>query len=95
MFKDNGALESHVSVAREDICEARPGPPPEGMTPEQEKQLRSRKRPARIQSEEDKWCNIYSLLFPNETIPSSPCESILTPTMLKLAETNGVPTLRL
>ncbi len=73
VFKDKKGLDSHVLIAGADICEAQRGPPREGITPEQESQLRSRKRSAQIQSEEEKWCNIYNLLFPNEKVPS-PCK---------------------
>ncbi len=76
MFKEKAGLDSHVMVDREDICEAQTDPLPEGITPEQERQLRSRKKPARVQSEESKWCHIYRLLFPNQPIPSSPCELV-------------------
>ncbi|KAH8895961.1 hypothetical protein GQ53DRAFT_838856 [Thozetella sp. PMI_491] len=75
IFENKPQLDLHVEASREDICDVRPGRPP-GITPEQERQLRSKKRPAGGRSEEEKWRNIYALLFPNEDIPSCYFEPI-------------------
>lgn len=48
----------------------------EGFTKEQEKKLRSRKKTHADMTDEDKWREIYMILFPDddpETIPS-PCK---------------------
>ena len=50
-----------------------PGQPPDGITPENEKQLKSRKKTHPNQSDGDRWKDIYKLLFPNEEVPS-PCK---------------------
>jgi hypothetical protein len=55
-------------------CEFSDRPPPCDITAYQEKQLKSRKHTSRRQTDEEKWKDIYRLLFPNEEIPS-PCES--------------------
>jgi hypothetical protein len=73
IFKDSKTRDAHLSVPIASICEAVADDTPEGITEEQEKQLKSRKKTTRVRSEEDKWCNIYALLFPHEAIPS-PCE---------------------
>jgi hypothetical protein len=66
-------LDSHPTVATSDICDLQPGHPPEGITPEQERRLRSKKKTSPNQGEADRWKDIYKLLFPNEDIPS-PCK---------------------
>lgn len=51
---------------------------PEGITTEQEKALKSKKRSARsatANGDTDKWNEIYGILFPNEKIPSA-CKTI-------------------
>jgi hypothetical protein len=49
------------------------GDPPEGITPENEKRLKSKKKSHPNQTDEDRWRDIYRLLFPSEDVPS-PCE---------------------
>ncbi|KAK4176860.1 hypothetical protein QBC36DRAFT_290127 [Triangularia setosa] len=53
-------------------CEVVHAPPPCDISTIQEKQLKSRKHNARRKTDEEKWVEIYQLLFPNEEIPSSP-----------------------
>jgi hypothetical protein len=53
-------------------CEIRPDEPVEGITTDIEKRLKSRKRPWPNQSEEDRWREVYQILFADEEIPS-PC----------------------
>jgi hypothetical protein len=72
-FKTQLQLDSHLTVEASDICELKPGSPPEGITPECERLLRSRKKASRNQGDEDRWKDIYKLLFPNEKVPS-PCK---------------------
>ncbi|SPQ24516.1 70b163b4-35a9-473d-9b67-890a8383f933 [Thermothielavioides terrestris] len=43
---------------------------PGDITTYQEKQLKSRKHTTRRQTDEEKWRDIYQILFPNEDIPS-------------------------
>ncbi|KAG4418745.1 hypothetical protein IFR04_008107 [Cadophora malorum] len=47
-------------------------PPPKGISAEQEKALRSRKKTGASQSEEGRWKEIYQVLFPGEPCPKSP-----------------------
>ncbi|KAH7395480.1 hypothetical protein BKA64DRAFT_59994 [Cadophora sp. MPI-SDFR-AT-0126] len=64
-------LEDHIKA--ENICKKRDsGHPPKGITAEQERILRSRKKSPAGQSEEERWMEIYQLLFPNEPCPTSP-----------------------
>lgn len=48
--------------------------PPGDITTYQEKQLKSRKHSARRQTDEEKWVEIYRLLFPGEERIPSPCK---------------------
>ncbi|KAK3361461.1 hypothetical protein B0T24DRAFT_538699 [Lasiosphaeria ovina] len=77
VFKTKTARDNHLNVEAAAICQAQDCLP-EGMTNEQETQLRSKKRMSRAQTEEDKWCNVYVLLFPNEAIPSPYFEPVET-----------------
>jgi hypothetical protein len=45
----------------------------EGITNDMAEKLRSKKKAHRDQSEEDRWKEIYQILFPTE-IPPSPCK---------------------
>ncbi|EHL02835.1 putative Resistance to glucose repression protein 1 [Glarea lozoyensis 74030] len=71
-------LDTHITVASEDICEVKVGTAPEGITAEIERQLRSRKKAHPNQSEEDRWRDIYKILFPNHEIPSPYFEAVHT-----------------
>jgi hypothetical protein len=73
VFKSQEQLDLHLTVVTSDICDVQSGHPPEGITPEHEKRLRSRKKTSPNQSECDRWRDIFKLLFPNEEIPS-PCK---------------------
>jgi hypothetical protein len=56
------------------FCELNQSEPAEGLDKEQEKKLKSKKKSSL--SEEERWREVYKVLFPNddeETIPS-PCE---------------------
>lgn len=55
-------------------CELKPFTPADGITSSAEKQLRSRKKAHATQSQEEKWVEIYRILFPMEFVPN-PCES--------------------
>ncbi len=57
-------------------CEVLSQYSPCDMTPYQHKQLRMKKLTARRQTDEEKWTDIYQLLFPNEPVPS-PCKSVV------------------
>ena len=71
-FEAERDLENHLQA--EDICHKRnSGDPPRGITAEQARVLRSRKKSPVAQSEEQRWMEIYQLLFPNEPCPDSPC----------------------
>jgi hypothetical protein len=78
IFETPEALKSHMTVPNKELfksCELQDGPYPEGITPEMEKQLSRRGRGPKY-SEEERWANIYRILFPGEPIPQ-PCESPL------------------
>jgi hypothetical protein len=48
--------------------------PGEGLTPDQEKRLKSRKKQPGM-TETARWVDIYKILFPNESIPT-PCTCV-------------------
>jgi hypothetical protein len=50
-----------------------PGQPPEGITPKQVTELKSKAKLHPNQTEEDRWKEIFKLLFPGEDVPS-PCK---------------------
>ena len=70
-FKDQEEYWAHTHATC--ICELQPRPALKGITPEIEARLRSRKPSLPRQSDEQKWREIYSLLFPNEEVPD-PCK---------------------
>ncbi|OCK96479.1 uncharacterized protein K441DRAFT_455207, partial [Cenococcum geophilum 1.58] len=75
-FENDAALNKHHQAL--EGCELGQGEAIESFNKEQEKRLRSRKRPALEQTEEDKWKEVYRILFPDynlSTIPS-PCKHI-------------------
>ncbi|KAL2129005.1 hypothetical protein VTI74DRAFT_8359 [Chaetomium olivicolor] len=67
-FDNASSLAEHeMSVGG---CEVLDIKPPSDITTYQEKQLKSRKHTTRRQTDEEKWRDIYQLLFPNQDIPS-------------------------
>lgn len=72
-FSNQQRLTAHITVDAVQICQVKPGHPPEGITPEIERKLKSRKKAYLGQTEEDRWRDMYTLLFPGEDVPS-PCK---------------------
>lgn len=72
-FKNQEQLDIHLTVDIASMCDLVPGNPPEGITTDQERRLRSRKKSSRDQSDEGRWREMYQLLFPGEEVPS-PCK---------------------
>jgi len=70
-FDDSKELADHERAVIK--CEVNDLAHPGDITTDQEKKLKSRKHTSRKQSDEDKWRDIYQLLFPNEEVPS-PCK---------------------
>jgi hypothetical protein len=68
-FKDQSALNIHLSAVT--ICTLRSGVPIEGITPDLEKKLRSRKKSRPDETEEERWGAMYALLFPGEDVPTA------------------------
>ncbi|KAH7311034.1 hypothetical protein BKA65DRAFT_163081 [Rhexocercosporidium sp. MPI-PUGE-AT-0058] len=68
-FKTADQLNAHITVDAAIICQTKPGLPPEGISPDMERKLRSRKKSHPNQSDEDRWRDMYKLLFPDEEIP--------------------------
>jgi hypothetical protein len=73
IFETAEDLFLHSNVADIDKCELQPELTAEGITPDVERRMRSRRKTHRSQSEEYKWKELYSMLFPRDEIPS-PCK---------------------
>jgi len=73
VFENEELLDSHAIVPAASICEAIPGNPPEGITPKQIAELKSKAKPYANQKDTDRWKEIFRLLFPGESVPS-PCK---------------------
>lgn len=79
-FNSDAQLRDHLRA--EVPCKVNLDVSPEGITTEQEKALKSKKRSARsatANGDTDKWNEIYGILFPNEKIPSAYCDPITAP----------------
>lgn len=73
-FEDTAKLKDHLRTL--DGCKVQEREPLEGIDKEKEQQLRCRKRVFRAESEEQKWKDVYLILFP-DTDPfalPSPCK---------------------
>ncbi|KAH8889025.1 hypothetical protein GQ53DRAFT_843119 [Thozetella sp. PMI_491] len=70
IFDTEAQLDSHKLLPRAEMCEVRPGQPLDGITPAQVKELKSRKKRSRCQTEASRWRDIYRLLFPGDQVPS-------------------------
>jgi hypothetical protein len=71
-------------------CELRPKQLMEGVTVDQEKELKKRKKNNAEQSEEEKWKDVYRILFPDaKTIPT-PCKSAKEAIICIFSVANGM-----
>ncbi|KAK4111703.1 hypothetical protein N656DRAFT_148524 [Canariomyces notabilis] len=70
VFSDARQLNNHEMSAER--CEVIDAVSPGDITAYQEKQLKSRKHTAKRQTDEEKWADIYRLLFPGEERVPSP-----------------------
>jgi hypothetical protein len=76
VFEIHVDLQNHLRAAV--ACDIQPFEPVDGVTPEQQIRLRSRKKPLKPKSEAEKWVEVYQTLFPEDD-PSdtpSPCKSV-------------------
>ncbi|KAH6714386.1 hypothetical protein BKA61DRAFT_481996, partial [Leptodontidium sp. MPI-SDFR-AT-0119] len=67
-FQDQEEVNQHLKEPKG--CELREIAQADGITNEAVEKLRSRKRVHKNQTEEDRWEEIYKLLFPDEVVPS-------------------------
>lgn len=67
-FRKASELEAHEMQPQG--CEVRNISNPADITAAQEKHLRSKRYTTRYQTEEEKWREVYRLLFPDEEVPS-------------------------
>jgi hypothetical protein len=74
IFKTDSLLDDHLRVINP--CGMRPREKIEGFDKLQHERLRSRKKSPTESSEEDKWRDVYRILFPfdDESIMPSPCQ---------------------
>lgn len=71
LFKDQEEANQHLKEPKP--CELRDVAQTDGLTSDIVEKLRSRKKSDKNQSEEDRWREIYRLLFPHEMVPG-PCK---------------------
>jgi hypothetical protein len=71
-FKTAGDLESHSKKLV--ACDPKLAVYPEGITPAIYQILKSRKKLTRGQSEEERWGDIYMVLFPTANEIPNPCK---------------------
>jgi len=76
VFDSKDLLKSH-SRDEANRCQVHPEQVLDGITPEAERLLRSRKKEYRGQSEPELWRKMYRTLFPDEIVPS-PCKLALS-----------------
>jgi hypothetical protein len=72
-FEDKKEYDSHITAGRDEICDVISGQPPQGICPETEKLLKSRKKASKEETEEDRWIAMYRILFPDDLLIPSPC----------------------
>lgn len=80
IFDRDGELQGHLR--RDDLCDiitkhSSGGPPSNTISAEQMNQLRKRKGQYR-ENEEEKWYEVFSILFPYHKRPDSPCRFTLS-----------------
>jgi hypothetical protein len=75
VFGSKDLLKSHLRDET-NRCQVRPEQVLDGITPETESLLKSRKKEYRGQPELELWKTMYWVLFPNEIVPS-PCKLAL------------------
>ena len=69
LFPCEQELKNHFMAVKS--CDLQRPAPTDGITETIAKRLRSRKKTHREQSEEERWKEIYGILFPNQIIPSA------------------------
>jgi len=72
IFQNQEDLDGHFVGVKS--CELVCIEPAEGITSALEKQLRCRKKTHPGQTEEERWKQIYGILFPHEPVPASACK---------------------
>jgi hypothetical protein len=79
-FKSEDLLSEHLrSLNLCTVLKTDPSEFEEGFDKKQEEQLRSRKGNRPSQTEEDKWKDVYRILFPNEDVSKMPSPCMLYP----------------
>jgi len=73
-FADAGKLKKHTNVPNANICDVNDGQAPDGITAEQQLNLKNRAKDYLGQSDEELWFKIYRSIFPSEEVPATPCE---------------------
>jgi hypothetical protein len=70
-FAEQIDLENHLRHEDGPECRILDLPLPKSMTPSMKEKLSKRGKHEKNLSEEEKWSNIYKLLFPNEPLPTT------------------------
>lgn len=72
VFQKQDQSKAHLRDQNNTDCKWMPEVPSKGISPEVVTELRKRKKSAA--TDEEKWFDIWHLLFPNEKIPDSACK---------------------
>ncbi|KAH8660986.1 hypothetical protein BGZ60DRAFT_566648 [Tricladium varicosporioides] len=76
VFETVEQREIHETAPAVLICEIVKGSPPEGVRPDQQQQLKTKAKAYPGQTEQERWKDIYRMLFPSCTVPSPYWEPI-------------------
>ncbi|KAH7136248.1 hypothetical protein EDB81DRAFT_657399, partial [Dactylonectria macrodidyma] len=77
-YEDLGSLASFTEHQRLPVpCQLRDLAQREGIDEDQERRLRSKRRTKRKPTEEEKWVDVYGILFPGDELIPSPYQSLL------------------
>ncbi|KAF4630123.1 hypothetical protein G7Y89_g8018 [Cudoniella acicularis] len=74
LFNNSEEVDEHLKAVKG--CDLSLGEEAEGITANIEKRLRSRKKTSKDQTEEERWGEMYRLIFPGDLIPSPYFEPI-------------------
>ncbi len=73
VFKHKSEHDDHMRAEKR--CELQPKQLIDGVTVDQEKELKKRKKTGPEQSEGEKWKDVYRILFPDAKSIPTPCKN--------------------
>lgn len=87
ILKSQSELDEHSEAT--DICQSRPRTLEDGFNIQTFLLLHSKRKTSRRQTEEERWKEIFKLLFPDEPVPMAPCEFFFLTTMEACLDTDS------